>query len=64
MKTTDYPQLQADPVITEVRRAKVALAAKHKFDVLAMVRSLQKRERMYKCEQDGSETPTNHPQSN
>jgi len=63
MKTTDYPQLQADPVITEVRRAKVALAAKHNFDVMAMVRSLQERERLYKCEQDASEKPTTRPLS-
>jgi hypothetical protein len=31
---------QADSVISEVRRVKTALAAKHNFDVVAMVLSL------------------------
>jgi len=52
MKTTDPSILDADPVITELRRVKTALAAKHNFDVLAMVRALQERERRQKCEQE------------
>jgi flagellar biosynthesis regulator FlbT len=39
---------QADSVISEVRRVKTALAAKHNFDVVVMVRSLQERERKQK----------------
>ncbi len=50
MKTTDPSLLQADPVITEVRRVKTALAAKHNFNVVAMVRALQEREKQQKCE--------------
>lgn len=44
MKTINPALMPADPIITEVRRAKTALAAKHNFDVVAMVRSLQYRE--------------------
>ncbi len=44
MKTIDPAFPNADPIIAEVRRAKTALAAKHNFDVMAMVRSLQDRE--------------------
>ena len=51
MKTIDTPILLADPVISEVRRVKTAIAAKHNFDVMAMVRSLQEREQKQKCEQ-------------
>lgn len=61
MKTTDSPLLQADPVISEVRRAKVALAAKHNFDVTAMVRSLQERERLEKCEEDAPSNDDKRP---
>ena len=50
MKTIDSPLLQADPVICEVRRVKTALAAKHNFDVLAMIRALQEREKKKKCD--------------
>ena len=50
MKTIELPILQADPVISEVRRVKTSLAAKHDFNVLAMVRSLQERERKLKSE--------------
>lgn len=50
MKTIELPTLQADPVISEVRRVKTYLAAKHDFNVLAMVRSLQERERKLKSE--------------
>ena len=45
MKTIDPSLLQADPVISEVRRVKTALAAKHNFDVSAMVRDLQERDK-------------------
>jgi hypothetical protein len=44
MKTIDPPLIQPDPVIAAVRRAKTELAARHNFDVSAMVRALQKRE--------------------
>jgi hypothetical protein len=46
MKTIDSTLLQADPVISEVRRAKIAVAAKHHFDVTAMIRSLQERQKL------------------
>ena len=48
MNPVDLPVPQADSVISEVRRVKTALAAKHNFDVVAMVRSLQERERKQK----------------
>lgn len=54
MKTIDSPLLQADPVISEVRHAKIALAAKHNFDVKAMVRSLQERQIQQQCGQSGT----------
>jgi hypothetical protein len=57
MKTIDSSPLQADPIITEARRIKTLLAAKHNFDVIAMVQSLQKREKEQKSEQ-GSALPT------
>jgi len=63
MKTTDSPLLQADPVISEVRRAKIALAARHNFDVTAMARSLQERDRKQKCEQAGGGQPATRPES-
>ncbi len=44
MKTSKEPPLQADPVITEVRRIKTALAAKYGFNVLDMVKALQERQ--------------------
>lgn len=44
MKTLEEHLIKADPVITEVRRAKVALAQKYDFDVLAMVRGLRERD--------------------
>jgi hypothetical protein len=34
MKTIVPTQLMADPIITEVRRAKTVLAAKYNFDVV------------------------------
>lgn len=42
MKTLDAPIVAADPVISEVRRAKTAVAQKYGFDILAMVRALRK----------------------
>ena len=59
MKTIDYPVIQPDPVITEVRRIKTALAAKHNFDVTAMIRSLQEREQKQKREQ--CDPPNGYP---
>lgn len=44
MKTVKENTIKADPVITEVHRAKVALAQKYDFDVLAMVRGLRERD--------------------
>jgi hypothetical protein len=41
MKTLDITTLTADPVISEVRRAKTAVAQQYGFDVIAMVRSLR-----------------------
>jgi hypothetical protein len=41
MKTRDTPTLAADPVISEVRRAKTAVAQRYGFDVIAMVRALR-----------------------
>jgi hypothetical protein len=58
MKTIDSQSLQADPIITEVRRAKTALAAKYNFDVVAMVRALQEREKQEKCEQGACTQPS------
>jgi hypothetical protein len=42
MKTFDTPTLAADPVISEVRRAIIAVAEKYGFDVIAMERALRK----------------------
>jgi len=44
MKTIDYPKTTLDPVITEVRRHKAEIAEAFGFDVLAIGRSLQRRE--------------------
>ncbi len=41
MKTLDITTIAADPVISEVRRAKTAVAQKYGFDVIAMVRALR-----------------------
>jgi|688.fasta_scaffold866553_2 hypothetical protein len=41
MKTLDTATVVADPVISEVRRAKTAVAEKYGFDVIAMVRALR-----------------------
>lgn len=51
MKTIETTSIKADPVIREVRRAKVALAQKYDFDVRAMVRALRERDENEKCEQ-------------
>jgi len=58
MNPIDLPVPQADSVISEVRRVKTALAAKHNFDVVAMVRSLQERERKQKNDQGSAPVPT------
>jgi flagellar biosynthesis regulator FlbT len=58
MNPIDLPVPQADSVISEVRRVKTALAAKHNFDVVAMVRSLQERERKQKNDQGSALIPT------
>lgn len=44
MKTIEQAQIKADPVISELRRAKVALGQKYNFDVIAMVRGLRERD--------------------
>lgn len=41
MKTLDISIVAADPVISEVRRAKTAVAQQYGFDVIAMVRALR-----------------------
>jgi hypothetical protein len=41
MKTLDTAIVVADPVISEVRRAKTAVAERYGFDVTAMVRALR-----------------------
>lgn len=41
MKTLDNSTVAADPVISEVRRAKTAVAQKYGFDVITMVRALR-----------------------
>lgn len=41
MKTLDVSTVPADPVISEVRRAKTALARRYGFDAMAMVRALR-----------------------
>jgi len=41
MKTFDISIVTADPVISEVRRAKTAVAQQYGFDVVAMVRALR-----------------------
>ena len=54
MKTIESDLLRADPIMTEVRHAKTALAAKYNFDVAAMVRALQEREQQEKADNKGS----------
>ena len=50
MKTIDSLLIRPDAVMAEVRSIKTALAAKHNFDVMAMIRSLQEREQKQKRE--------------
>jgi hypothetical protein len=45
MKTIDSPRTVVDPVITEIRRHKQEIAAAFGFDVTALGRSLQLREK-------------------
>jgi hypothetical protein len=42
MKTLEISTVAADPVISEVRRAKTAVAEKYGFNVIAMVRALRR----------------------
>ena len=69
MKTIDYPKTVIDPVITEVRRHKQEIAEVFGFDVMALGRSLQRRELgdpRFKTpggEQDGDGQPATHPES-
>jgi hypothetical protein len=42
MKTLNITTIPADPVISEVRRAKTAVAQQYGFDVIAMVRALRR----------------------
>ena len=44
MKTIDTPISVTDPVISEVRRHKHAIAEEFGFDVIALARSLQQRQ--------------------
>lgn len=44
MKTIDHPKTVVDPVISEVRRHKKEIAEAFGFDVIALGRSLQRRE--------------------
>ena len=44
MKTIDHPKTVVDPVISEVRRHKQEIAEAFGFDVVALGRSLQRRE--------------------
>jgi len=60
MKTIDPPLIQPDPVITAVRRVKTELAARHNFDVSAMVRALQEREKLQKSEPARGSNTTKH----
>jgi hypothetical protein len=44
MKTIDFPKAATDPVIAEVRRHKTEIAEAFGFDVVALGRSLQRRQ--------------------
>ena len=44
MNINDYPQTVVDPVMAEVRRHKEEIAAIFNYNVVALGRSLQKRE--------------------
>lgn len=51
MKTNDITVVPADPVIREVRRAKIAVAERHGFEVGFMIRALQERQQKEQREQ-------------
>jgi len=69
MKTIDSPKTVVDPVIAEVRRHKSEIAEAFGFDVMALGRSLQRREigdSRFKNpggEQDGGGRPATLPES-
>lgn len=69
MKTIDSPKPVVDPVIAEVRRHKSEIAEAFGFDVMALGRSLQRREigdSRFKNpggEQDGGGRPATLPES-
>jgi len=62
MKTNNIVAAPADPVIRELRRAKIALAEKHGFEIAAMVRALQERQQREQRESGrrGILTPAPH----
>ena len=51
MKTLEISTVAADPVISEVRRAKTAVAEKYGFNVIAMVRALRRIDEEEKANQ-------------
>jgi hypothetical protein len=53
MKPLNSSTLPADSIISEVRRAKTAVAQKYGFDVIAMVRALRQID-----EQESASKPT------
>lgn len=69
MKTIDHPKTVVDPVISEVRRHKKEIAEAFGFDVVALGRSLQRREigdPRFKTpggEQGGGGQPATRPES-
>lgn len=69
MKTTDYPKTLIDPVIAEVRRHKQEIAEAFGFDVVALGRSLQRREngdprfKLPGSERDGGGQPATRHES-
>ncbi len=52
MKTLDVSTVAADPVISELRRAKTEFASAYGFDVIAMVRALRQIDSMDTVEVD------------
>lgn len=52
MKTLEVSTVAADPVISELRRAKTELARAYGFDVIAMVRALRQLDAMDTAEVD------------
>jgi len=51
MKILEISTVVADPVISEVRRAKTAVAEKYGFNVIAMVRALRRIDEEEKAHQ-------------